>query len=80
MPDADLVVVRTYLNLFEAEVAKTALDAADVDSMIQADDAGGMRPHLWTGAGVHLLVRADDLERANEVLSNRAIVRNQTER
>ena len=67
MSDSDLVVVRTYLNNFDAEVAKSALEAANIDSMIRADDAGGMRPHLWIG-GVELLVRAEDAMRANEVL------------
>ena len=67
MSTSDLVVVRTYLNNFDAEVAKSALEAANIDSMIRADDAGGMRPHLWI-AGVELLVRAEDAMRANEVL------------
>ena len=64
----DLVVLRTFLNDIDAQLAKTALEAADIDSMIRADDAGGMRPHLWVGSGVELVVRAEDVERANEVL------------
>jgi Putative prokaryotic signal transducing protein len=63
-----LVVVRTFTNKFEADVAKTALDAAHIDSLIRADDAGGTRPHLWMG-GVELLVRAEDAASANEILS-----------
>ena len=63
----DLVVVRTYLNKFEAEVAKTALDAADIDSMIRADDCGGVRPGLWM-SGVALVVRTEDAARAEEIL------------
>ncbi len=62
-----LVVVRTYTNKFEADVAKSALDAAKIDSLIRADDAGGTRPHLWMG-GVELLVRAEDAASANEIL------------
>ena len=65
----ELVVVRTFSNRFEADVAKTALDAAEIDSFVRADDAGGMRPHMWPSMGVDLLVRAGDAERANEVLS-----------
>jgi len=64
----DLVVLRTFLNDIDAQLAKTALEAADIDSMIRADDAGGMRPHLWVGSGVELVVRAEDVERANEIL------------
>ena len=69
-PDRDkLVVIRTFSNRFEADVAKSALDAAEIDSFVRADDAGGMRPHMWPSMGVDLLVRAGDAERANEVLS-----------
>ena len=67
MSHSDLVVVRTYLNNFDAEVAKSALEAAQIDSMIKADDCGGVRPGLWM-SGVELIVRAEDAERANEVL------------
>jgi hypothetical protein len=67
MNDTELVVIRTYLNKLEAEMAKSALDAANVDSMIQADDAGGMQASLWMG-GVRLLVCAKDAERAAEIL------------
>jgi len=65
----DLVVLRTFLNIFDAELAKSALEAADIPSFIRADDMGGMRPHLWMG-GVQLVVRAEDVERANEVLED----------
>ena len=65
----DLVVVRTYLNKFEAEVAKTALDAADIDSMIRADDCGGVRPGLWM-SGVDLVVRTEDAARAEDILGS----------
>ena len=67
MSDSDLVVVRTYLNNFDAEVAKSALEAANIDAMIKADDCGGVRPGLWM-SGVELIVRAEDAARANEVL------------
>jgi hypothetical protein len=29
-----------------------------------------MRPHLWVGSGVELVVRAEDVERANEILGS----------
>ena len=63
-----LVVVRTFLNRFEADVAKSALDAVDIESIIRADDAGVMRPGMWMGQPVELLVRADDAEGAEEIL------------
>lgn len=67
MDHPDLVVVRTYLNRIEAELAHSALEAAHIDSMIEADGASGTQPGLWMG-GVKLRVRADDLAQAGEIL------------
>jgi hypothetical protein len=63
----ELVVIRTYLNRIEAELARSVLEASDIDAAVQADDAGGERPGLWMG-GVRLLVRMEDAERADQVL------------
>ena len=68
MSETELVVVGTFLNHIEADMAQGALEAADIESMISADDAGGLRPHLWMG-GVRLLVRAEDAEQATEILA-----------
>ena len=65
--DVKLVVVGTFLNKLEAEIARGALEAADIESMVAADDAGGTRPGLWM-SGVKLLVRAVDAERATTIL------------
>jgi len=62
-----LVVLRDFLNKAEAELAQGALQAQGVDSIVQADDAGGEEPGLWMG-GVKLLVREQDRERAREIL------------
>jgi hypothetical protein len=67
MNDSALVAIRTYVNHFEADVAKTALDAAGIESMIRSDDCGGTRPHLWLG-GVQLLVRPEDAGEAASIL------------
>jgi hypothetical protein len=66
--DDTLVPVRTFLTAIDAEVARGALAAAGIESMIRADDCGGTRPHLWMG-GVELIVRRDDATRAEEILS-----------
>lgn len=71
MGDTTLVVVRTFLNNFDAEVAKSALDAAGIDSMIRSDDCGGVRPHLWV-SGVELLVRRENAAEADAVLATPA--------
>jgi hypothetical protein len=67
MNDSALVAIRTYVNHFEADVAKSALDAAGIESMIRSDDCGGTRPHLWLG-GVALLVRPEDAGEAATLL------------
>jgi hypothetical protein len=69
MSDAELVVVGTFLNHIEAELAQGALEAGGIESQISADDAGGLRPHLsMFGLGVRLLVRAGDAEHAGKIL------------
>ncbi len=68
MKSDDLVVVRTFSSVIEADVAKSALDAAEVESFVQADDAGGMRPHMAFAQGARLIVRYEDAGRAAKIL------------
>ena len=68
MDDEKLVAVGTYPNKIDAEIAQGALEAADIDAMVAADDAGGLQPGLWVGEGVRVLVRTEDAERAKEIL------------
>lgn len=68
MSDATLVVVGTYYTEIEADLAQTVLQAEGIDSMIQADDCGGVSPQLWM-RGVALLVRSEDAERAVRFLT-----------
>jgi hypothetical protein len=73
MRDANLVVVHAFGSGPEAEMAKSALEAAGIDAMIQADSAGGMRPHLaWASGGFKVLVREQDAAAAREVLEPQA--------
>jgi hypothetical protein len=64
-----MVVIRTFLNNVDAALAKSALEAAGITSVIRADDCGGVRPHLWMG-GVELLVDEADHAQAEEVLGS----------
>ena len=69
---AELVIVQTFNTRPEADIAKSALAAASIDAMIQADTAGGMREHLaWSGSGYKLLVREEDAASARGVLAPR---------
>jgi hypothetical protein len=69
MTDAKLVVAWEYGSRMEADVAASLLEAAGIESFLQADTAGGMREHLaWSGAGFKILVRDEDASAAREVL------------
>ena len=69
MNDPDLVVVHRFNTSEEAELAKSALEAAGIDAMVRRDNGGGMQPALgWAGAGVEVIVRAEDAQAARDVL------------
>jgi len=65
---SELVVVSTFRSVAEAVIAKGILDEVAIESIVRSDNAGGMYPAL---AGADLLVRADDIERANDALHRR---------
>ena len=69
MSDSELVVVHSFGSRPEADMAVSALDAAGIDAIVQADSGGGMRPHLaWAGVGFQVMVREADAAAALEVL------------
>ena len=68
-PDPDLVVVRTFNSRPEADLAKSALDAASIESMVLGDDAGGLQPGTWESRGVAVVVNRADESAAREVLN-----------
>jgi hypothetical protein len=73
MAQEDLVVVATFNDRPEAELARGALEAAGLDAMVSGDDAGALQPALgWTGSGIHLVVRAEDADAAREILNTPA--------
>ena len=61
------IVVATYRTRSEAELAQSALAAAGIDSVIAADDAGGVYPFDLSG-GARLLVAEEDARSAAEIL------------
>jgi hypothetical protein len=67
--ESDLVTVRTFTNQPEAYLAKGALEAFGIECMVARDDCGGQRPHLAFTGGLRLVVRAEDAQRAAEVLN-----------
>ena len=72
MTHSDLVVVHRFPDRIEADLAASALEAAGIESMVAADDAGGTQPGLWEGEGISVLVRREDEEAAREILETPA--------
>lgn len=61
----ELITLSTFPSVADAQIAKGVLDDAGIESMIRADNAGGMYPAI---AGADLLVRSDDAEKARDAL------------
>ena len=68
MKSSDLTVVSTFPSSADAHIAKGILDEVGIESMIRADDAGGMYPAI---GGAELLVRSEDVDKANDALQRR---------
>jgi hypothetical protein len=68
-PDAQLVVIRTFFNGFDAGLAKSVLEAAGIDSEIKSYDAGKLSPRIGFAGGIELLVRSEDAADADKVLN-----------
>ena len=66
--DVELVVVRTYSTVVDAELAKSALESVGIDSMVRSDNEGSQSPALTISRGAELLVRQDDVEAAEDIL------------
>jgi hypothetical protein len=65
----DAVVLETFYNRIEAEIAQGILEAEGIEAIIMADDAGGTYPMLQFIRGVKLMVAAEDKVRAQEILA-----------
>jgi len=69
MDHSKLVLAQAFGSQSEADLAKSMLESAGIDAMVQADTAGGMRPHIaWGGLGFRVLVREEDVAEARGVL------------
>ena len=68
----EIVVLRKYINEFEARFAATILEANGIPTRVLADTAGGAYPSLALVFPVRLLVRAEDAAMAAEILDTPA--------
>jgi hypothetical protein len=66
-----IILLCSFSTRSEAEIAKSLLRANNIDSIIQADDAGGMYPFptILSGAGVRLYVNKNKLKEGKELLN-----------
>ena len=68
MSSSDLIAISTFRSSADAQIAKGILDEVGIESMIRADNAGGMYPAI---SGAELLVRSEDVDRARDALHRR---------
>ena len=64
----DPVIVRTFTNRGEAEIACSLLEAEGISAVVMSEERGGLTPSLDFTSGVPLLVESDDADRARELL------------
>jgi hypothetical protein len=65
----EFAVLRSFTNAGEAAVIKSLLDSAGIDNFIRNDAAANIGlPMLNEGVGIELVVRTEDLPRAEEFL------------
>ena len=64
----EVVVLKTFHNEIEAEMAQQVLQEAGVTAFVFKDDAGGMEPQLQRTNGVRLVVKRADAQHAREIL------------
>ena len=69
----ELVVLRTFSTVTEADLAKSALDSVGIDSMVRSDNEGGQSPGLAFTRVVELLVRAEDAAAAIDMLDSEGL-------
>lgn len=66
--------LRSFSDPISASLAKASLEAHGIASWVTADDCGGMYPSLQLAEGVKLLVAADQLVEADQVLESKISV------
>lgn len=66
--DDNLVLLRTFSSLLDAEIALEHLESHGIDATIRRDDSGGMAPYRQQTLGVDILVLDGDHDKAERVL------------
>jgi hypothetical protein len=66
----NFVVIATYSNQLEAEVAQATLAESEIESFLKFDDTAGMLPSLQFTKGVKLVVNQQDEQNARAALKD----------
>ena len=66
--DPELVVVRTYNNKLDADVARMTLEAAGIESILRSDGVSVIRS-FPIAREIELLVTSEDAHDADQILS-----------
>ena len=74
--ELQLVVVRTYESVLVADLARTTLEAAGIESVVRTDGFSRYYIGLALPQAVKLLVRAEDAEDADKILDSDATAGN----
>jgi len=72
--ERDIVVLWRFGYRHEAELARTTLEAAGIESVLEVDDAGGAQVGLSFSNPARLLVRREDADAAREVLAEAGLM------
>jgi len=63
------IVLKTFVNRYEAEIGRGLLDEKGILNMISDEDTGGFRPGMIIGQSIRLMVNEGDLKKAKETIS-----------
>jgi hypothetical protein len=67
-------VIATFPYRLEAEYAQGFLDDAEIESVLLADDAGGIYPGMAFTRPARIAVHPDHAEEAREVLRDAGVI------
>jgi hypothetical protein len=65
---SDVVVIRKYPTMIEAQLAQATLQASEIPAIVLADNGGGMLPMLQIAFPIRLAVRSEHADEAREIL------------
>lgn len=66
----ELVVVKTFGHVWEADLAQAALEEAGIESFLAGENVWVAAPFAADPAGVKLQVRRDDVDEATRILED----------